>query len=249
MSDDLSNRILRLSPRQKALVTDVVDAFESDVAADADPNSDICTPAFSEEFRNRLVLHHVMNEELLKKKTFEFAVRGACRFAGKDAVLDDNPVNPGTDITIDGVHFSLKTEAAKSINPNFLTISKLMEARWIRSCRTGQDFLDGVRSNIVPHLSRYARILMLRAFKIENQLCEYVLIEIPLEVLLMCGNLSPEDFSERTVNGSSSAEVILNGERAYTLSFDGSVEKITVRRLALSLCTFHGKWMVPIISE
>ncbi len=248
MADNPYVRIQTLSQSQQNLVSDVIGAFEKRIATEINPHSDICTTKFSEDFQNRLVLYHAMNEEALSKKTFEYALRGACRFDKRIAHLDANPTNPGTDIDIDGEAFSLKTEAAKSISRKSLTISKLMEARWIRECQNGDDYLRGVCNNIVTHLQQYQRILMLRAFGPKDHLYEYHLIEIPLDILLHSANLSAPDFKPRTKNGSSGADVKINGQKAFSLILDGSVEKVTIRSLDLQFCKLHGKWIVPIIS-
>ena len=237
-------RIQTLSESQQNLVSDVIGAFEKKITAEIDPNSDICTTKFSEDFQNRLVLYHAMNAEALSKKTFEYALRGACRFDGRRADLDANPTHPGTDIEIDGVGFSLKTEAARSISRTTLTISKLMETRWIRECQNGADYLEGVRKHIITHLLKYQRILVLRAFAINEQLYEYHLVEIPVDILRLSAGLLASDFKSRTKNGSSSADVVMDGKKAFSLSLDGSVEKVTIRSLDLRLCTLHGKWTV-----
>ena len=140
-----NKRLVNLSESQQKILMEVITAFESKVESHITKQSDICTPKFSEDFQNRLVLYHAMNEEVLNKKTFEYAFVGACKFDGRQARLESNPVNPGTDAVVNGVAYSLKTEASRGINPSNITISKLMEARWIRECETGEDFLSGMK--------------------------------------------------------------------------------------------------------
>lgn len=246
MTDKPYARLESLSQSQQNLVSDIIGAFENDVIAEINPASDICTPKFAEDFQNRLVLYHAMNEDVLNKKTFEYALRGACRFHGSIANIDNNPTNPGTDIEINGVAFSLKTEAAKTISRNTLTISKLMEARWIRECHGGEDFLRGVQQHIVTHLQQYQRMLMLRAFVISDRVFEYVLVEIPIVVLLKIDHLTAADFSARTPNGSTRADIRISGHKAFSLSLDGSVEKVTIRSLDLRLCQVHARWRIPV---
>ncbi len=245
MANDLPSRIQALTLSQKILVADVIGALEAAVSSNINSTSDICTPKFSEDFQNRLVLHHAINDEVLKKKTFEYAFRAACRFDGRSAELDENSVNPGADIVVDNVAFSLKTEASKNMSKKSLHISKLMEASWIRLCKDEEDIAQGVKSKVVPHLNQYERILMLRAFTIGGQTFEYFLIEIPLKTLLEIKKLSASDFSKRTKKGSSRAAVQINGEKVFSLGLDGSVEKITISSFGLKQCTIHGQWTVP----
>jgi hypothetical protein len=248
MTENYHTRINSLSKSQQDLVSEIIHAFESSVTSKIDSTSNICTEKFAEDFQNRIVLYHAMNEELLNKKTFEYALRGACRFDGRSAELNSNSTNAGADITIDGRSFSLKTEASSAIKRSHLTISKIMEARWIRDCNNGAEFLRGLQHNFIAHLRQYQRILMLRGFVINPQLVEYMLVEIPLDILLQSQHLSPSDFKPQTVNGTTSAKIQVGGKQAFTLRLDGSVEKITISLLSLELCQIHGSWQVPVIT-
>lgn len=213
------------------------------------PSSDIATPAFAQNFRQRLQIHHATHEEAFKKKTFEFAFKASSIAAGKTATMDPNDSNPGHDVTVDKVKFSLKTEAGKSINSDFITISKLMEARWIRECQTGEDFQRGM-SKLLTHFLHYERIVMLRAKAVSVPFAgvEYQLVEIPLAVIQAVGLLKATDFGPRGErSGGSSAVVKFKGEDAFRLRLDGSVEKVTVSRLKKSLCTVHATWVVKTL--
>jgi len=228
----LENIIKTLSKNRKRLLTEMANALLSRVESVIYEDSDICLPEFAMNFQDRIVLYHAMNDEVMKKKTFEYAFKGAMEAAGGKAHLVNDPTNPGNDVEVDGTKFSLKTEASGSISRGNITISKLMEARWIRDCHSGDEFAESVKARVVTHLNEYERIVMLRAFKINHPRkgFEYHLIEIPRDLLLMCGNLTGQDFSERTKNGSSSADIFNNRwERLWRLSLDGSVEKVTVR--------------------
>jgi hypothetical protein len=236
-----------LTQQQISIVWEIVDALRQPVRRNINPASDLCTPAFVESFENRLTIYHALNEQPLTKKTFEFTFAKAMADAGHISKVIPDSTNPGTDVLIDEeMAFSLKTEAAKNISPTSITISKLMEARWIRDCQTGEDYQRHILERIVPHLQQYHRILMLRAFTDEPTEVTYVLAEIPRDVLLETANLTTDSFSPRTSNGSTSADVVCDGRRLYRLSLDGSVEKITVRNLALTSCVIHGSWTVPL---
>ncbi len=80
--------------------------------------------------------------------------------AGRQAVIETSSVNPGHDITVDGVRISLKTEAETKISRRSVKISKFMEARWIRDCKTGEEFQLGSR-RVLAHMKNYERVFVL----------------------------------------------------------------------------------------
>jgi len=233
----------RLHPQRLDVLLELAVALGRDVAVSVDPDSDLMTPEFVEDFSARLIAYHALHEQKLTKKTFEFVFQGACRAAGQNAKITSSPVNPGADITVDGVPFSLKTEGARSMSRAKISISKLMEARWIRECRSSQDFAQETVAHVVEHLQSYRRMLVLRAFSVAAGF-EYHLVEIPLDVLMQVQHLTAADFSPRTDNGGSSAHVHVGDAIAFTLRLDGSVEKVTVSGLQIEFCMKHGVWRV-----
>jgi hypothetical protein len=231
------------APRLRVL-RDMANALTRPVRALAHPASDIVVPEFEDAFSAQLLLFHSMHMGALTKKTFEYLFCAAHRAAGRDATLTENAVHPGEDATVDGQRFSLKTEAGKSISADYVLISKLMEARWLRECRTGDDFAREVRSHIGEHLTHYSRVLTLRSFH-QPHGYRYDLVEIPVAHLRRVSTLTGDDFSARTKGGSCSAHVCDAGGRPlFTLVLDGSVEKVTVRRFAVTACVTHGPWLV-----
>src|SRR5262245_10247339 len=128
--DRLLRKIGKLNDVTCQILETMVDSLGGRIEETIAPDTDIVTPAFAENFRQRLQIHHATHEEAFKKKTFEFAFKAASIAAGKTAYMDPNDSSPGYDVIVDGVKYSLKTEAGKSINANKITISKLMEARW-----------------------------------------------------------------------------------------------------------------------
>lgn len=234
-----------LSAQEAELVVDLVSALKLKATSKLAPSSDICSEQFSADFVSRLKVYHALNDDVLKKKTFEYAFARALSKSGRVAVVTDNSVLAGEDVLVDGVKYSLKTEASKSIRPGSITISKLMEARWIRECTDSDSILSSVRANVVAHLRRYDRILILRAFKGASYY-RYRLVEIPVGLLLKMNDLEVNSFKPRTSNGSSRATVYVDGLPAYSVILDGSVEKITINSLVESLCFVHGEWQVPV---
>ena len=155
--------------------------------------SDIATADFRVSFRNRLLIHHATNEAKLTKKAFEYAFRAASAAAGKTAAITSSQTNPGTDVTVDGVAFSLKTEAAASIRADRITISKLSEGRWIQQCSTLEELAQATITRIPTHLQQYDRILTLRAHNLSMVKVLYELVEIPRSVLLQVQTLAAAD--------------------------------------------------------
>jgi Type II site-specific deoxyribonuclease len=239
-----------LTVSQKRILARIAGAFQVPVDSEATPTSDLATDAFMEDFANRLIVWHALNADPLKKKAFEYAFAASCRNAGRNALVIANPVHPGQDVMLDGIAFSCKTEAEAKISQKKIKISKLMEARWIRECTTSEQFATGVLKRVIHHLDQYERMVTLRAFKRPGPIVEYHLIEIPLAVLRRASTLTAKDFGPRTKNGSSKAVVLTeDGKPAFTLTLDGSVEKVTVNCLNAALCRPHARWSVPIIDD
>ncbi len=245
--EEMLQSLAQLTDGQRTLILEMSQYLRIPVERQILNGSDITVPAFVENFENRLLLHHATNDDKLKKKAFEFAFKRASQAAGRVATIVSSQTNPGADVIVDGVHFSCKTEGSSGIHPTRLTISKLMEARWIRECRTPKDFAKAVTGRVAHHLQQYQRIISLRGFDqpVTNSVF-YELLEIPLDVLRACGGLTPRDFSPRTGSGGSSAWVSIRGERVFRLILDGSVEKVTITNLSRDHCVCHAGWTVPL---
>lgn len=237
-----------LPAEQVRLLVEMSHALQRPVVTNIKTGTDIATDAFAKDFAYRLILFHSMQEGTLTKKTFEYVFCAASRAAGRTASLVKNPVYPGEDVHIDGHGFSLKTESGASIRQEKIHISKLMEARWIRECENGDDFYQYVQDRVIEHLQQYERILTLRSFEsTDPDQIRYELVEIPRSVLLRMAVLTKDDFSSRTSNGSSNANVKHeDGELLFVLSLDGSVEKITIRNLNIKSCKIHAEWIIKI---
>jgi hypothetical protein len=241
----LNSILEKLSESQLELVMEITQALTKTVVCRADPTSDIAVPEFTENIKNRLLIHHATNEELLKKKPFEYAFKAACKAAGKYAEIIDSQTNPGADVIVDRIKFSLKSEASAKMNTGSVTISKLMEARWIRECKTNEQFAQETRERVGKHLREYQRILMLRASIVDGKGITYELVELPREILLKVEQVQASDFAVRTKNGSNSATIFHRGSEAFTIRLDGSVEKVTITRLPKLLCRHHATWVLP----
>jgi hypothetical protein len=236
----------QLSPTRIALLSRMAVSLQRAFASQLNPNSDITTPLFSEYFASRLLMHHAVGEEKLNKKSFEYLFRDALRHDGKTAEIMASGVSPGADIVVDGTRISLKTEASKDIRDRKITISKLMEARWIRDQDAlGLAQLAGER--LREHLASYDRIIMLRAFNPTKGQVNYNLVEIPYDLMTLALGLQPGDIKPNPGrNGGGSVVFRDQGLDVFTLRFDGSVEKVTVTNLLIDRCISHGIWHIPL---
>ena len=70
----------------------------------------------------------------------------------------------------------------------------------------------------------------------------YDLREIPKAVLAGVADLVAEDFGKLTKANGTSAKVNYDGQVAFTLRLDGSVEKVTISGLNVTLCPLHAWW-------
>lgn len=249
MSEDLLNELMDqvtpLDEGQLRLLMDMAAAFSGPIDQWRDSESSIASEAFVSNFANRLRLHHATNVQKFNKKAFEFAFAAASVAANRDAEIVADPTSPGADVVVDGTPFSLKTEASAKMSKSKITISKLMEARWIRDLNDASDCAASMR-HVFGHLSAYERVLVLRAFDVDGPAVRYELWEIPITVLRAVQGLTVDSFSIPNKNGTSVAKVTEElGGVAYSIRLDGSVEKVTISGLATSRCILHAYWVVP----
>jgi hypothetical protein len=242
---ELLDRTRTASAAELEWLVTLLDAVRRPTDEWINPDSDIATLQFADAFAHRLRLFHVLHDpgEVLTKKGFEFAFKGASRAAGRDADIIVNATNAGADATVDGVRFSLKTEAAQGIRPDTITISKLMESAWTKDCDSIGAFLK-VMPRVVAHMHQYDRILILRTFGrlATTGSVRYDLIEIPRSLLLNAQAVAEADFKPITKARGTTVSVSCGDGMAYYLVFDGSDQKVTIRGLPVSLCTTHASW-------
>lgn len=256
---ELSKKLAALHFTQSGLqiIADIADALVKVVEIQSESSDALLgQESFHQYFSNVLLVHHATNDDKFKKKAFEFAFRGACAGLGLNARITANPMNPGADVMVGSVRFSLKTEAGEAISPRKVVISKLMEARWIREISSHQTRGTQAATKVLHHLKQYDRILVLRAFDVFTQnvrtAARYELWEIPKALLLLVGRLRDDEFSQPTANNSFAASVkVIDAQTrvvrsAFSFRMDGSVEKVTISSLAVTCCVHHVTWIVPL---
>jgi len=229
-----------LTPIQVEVLTGIIAKF-----AEEQKHEHLCTDFLDvdafEYFSTRLAAHHASSGVALKKENFEHILEHSFKRSGHEASLTGSMVNRGADLEVEGHAYSLKTEAAKGLNQKKITISKLMEARWIRDLGSHVDAPEQVRLRVLSHLEEYERIFILRSYG-DEQKVRYDLREIPKDVLALVAHLGPDDFGKLTKAGGTAANVMMNGRKAFRLVLDGSVEKVTVSGLDVELCPLHAWW-------
>lgn len=230
----------KLTPVQVEVLTGMIAKFAEEQQHELLLDNFLDTDAF-EYFSTRLAAHHASSGVPLKKENFEHILEIAFKRSGHRAKRTEDMTHRGADLEVDGRFYSLKTEAAKGLNPKSVTISKLMEARWIRDLESHADAPARVRERVLSHLDEYERIFMLRSYGDERRV-RYDLIEIPKRVLALVDGLGPDDFGQLTRAGGTAANVMLEGRRAFRLVLDGSVEKVTISGLDVRLCPLHAWW-------
>lgn len=238
--DEAITSLRTLSPIQLDVITSIIAKFSEEQAGEHLLDHFLDKAAF-EYFSTRLAAHHASSSVQLKKENFEHILEQSFLRTGHAAKLSDNMVHRGADLEVDGRRYSLKTEAPKKLNRKAITISKLMEARWIRDLTGPGDVPDQVSEKIVRHLDEYDQIFMLRSYG-DDERVRYDLHEIPKSLLAKVEDLTADDFGQLTKAGGTSANVLIDGTKAFRLVLDGSVEKVTISGLKVEHCPLHAWW-------
>lgn len=74
----------------------------------------------------------------------------------------------------------------------------------------------------------------------------YLLVEIPVSLLRLMGQLLPEEIELLGTAGSAKARVVENQETVFNLFFDGSDNKVQLQSILMSRCVLHGMWSIPL---
>lgn len=204
-----------------------------------------------EAFGDLLVAHNEGSKIPLTKDKFEYAMVDALNNSGYEASKLPNG-HPGEDIVVNGVPWSLKTQADRGIKQDRLHISKFMElgkGKW----DTEADVV-ALRERMFTHMASYERIFSLRCFpRIQSDegetIYNYELVEIPKKLLLSSRNFPIEiKINSRQVPKPAYCRVFNElGKEIYALYFDGGTErKLQVKNLAKSACVVHGTWQFSV---
>jgi hypothetical protein len=236
-----------LSESQLHWTEGVVHQFQQKPLLFRNLKSNLVNECVLEMFGDALQIHHCLSTEALSKDRFEYALDRVLNRCGIPSTMADR-CNPGHDITISGVPFSLKTQADKGIDRDFLHISKFMElgkGKW----ETEGDLI-GLRDRYFFHMKSYERILQLRRLTNTETLQEYELVEIPKALLLQAeaGAMAMMHTSRQTPKPGTCTVRDTEGRISFELYFDGGTErKLQIRRLAKRMCIVHATWGIKRI--
>lgn len=206
-------------------------------------NSDLISECILNNFGDTLKIHHCVSNEAFTKDKFEHALEwvfNRCLSKGKANLADRG--NPGHDLTIDGIRYSLKTQADRNISASKLHISKFHELGK-GSWGDQESDLIGLRDQFFDHMKSYDRILSLRCLKSEDWL--YELVEIPKALLLRAseGSLEMKHLSKQFPKPGYCYVRDSDGEMLFQLYFDGGSErKLQIKHLQKDLCIVHATW-------
>jgi len=240
----LAQQLNDLTPSQLDWVAGVFRQFKLKPVIWLNPKSNLVSSCIGEMFGDALQIHHCFSNEALSKDRFEYAFEHALKQCGIKAELAPKG-NPGHDITIEGVPISLKTQADKGINREFLHISKFMElgkGKW----KVKAD-LCGLRDRFLKHMKSYDRILQLRRLTDTETSQEYELVEIPKDLLLLAenGTFRMTMRSKQKPKPGTCTVKNKEGHELFELYFDGGTErKLQIRHLDKNYCVVHAAWKI-----
>lgn len=253
MSRDKRDRIKQLmkllpelSESQLGWIEEIVKQFRRAHTYERNERSDFVSPCLLGEIGDALRLHHCFSREPFSKDKFEYLLERASNHCGVRAELARKG-NPGHDITIGGVKFSLKTQANKGISRKSVYISKFME---LGKGQWGDDEKDliGLREQFFSHMKAYDRILVLRTVSKAPVGWEYELVEIPKALLRQAssGTLRMMHGSKQRPKPGYCDARGLGGELLFQLYFDGGTErKLQIKGIKIENCIGHARWSFP----
>jgi hypothetical protein len=233
-----------LTDGQLGWVQIVVEQFHKPASFQRSPDSDLINDCVLQDFGDALRIHHCFSREAFTKDKFEYAFERVLNLCEIPATLAPRG-NPGQDITIRGVPFSLKTQANKGISHRSLHISKFMELG--RGTWTDQaDDFRGLREQFFRHLESYDRILSLRRLRrTSTYTWHYELVEIPKNLLLESRNgVLRIMHQSRQFPKSAYYDVTDSSEDSkFQLYFDaGGERKLQIKGLKKAYCLIHAEW-------
>lgn len=233
-----------LTDGQLGWVQTVVEQFQKPASFQRSPDSDLITDCVLQDFGDALRIHHCFSREAFTKDKFEYALERVLNLCEIPTVLASRG-NPGHDITVRGIPFSLKTQANKGISHRALHISKFMELGKGTWTDQEEDF-RGLREQFFRHLESYARILSLRRLRRTRAYTwQYELVEIPKSLLLEArhGVLRIMSDSRQFPKPAYYDVRDAQGESKFQLYFDaGGERKLQVKGLKKAYCLVHAEW-------
>jgi hypothetical protein len=242
----LAKLLPELSESQLGWIEEIVNQLRRVHRYEINEKSDIISSCLLEEIGDALRLHHCFSREPFSKDKFEYLLERASNNCSMPAELARKG-NPGHDLTIGSVKFSLKTQANKGISRKFVYISKFME---LGKGQWGDDEQDlvGLREQFFSHMNSYDRILVLRTLSKAPDEWNYELMEIPKTLLQQAkrGTLKMMHNSRQFPKPGYCQVLNKKGELLFQLYFDGGTErKLQIKSINIDNCIVHARWGFP----
>lgn len=240
----ISQNLGDLTKTQAKFIETLVKALkEPYVKISRSNNSDLVSQSVLEGFGDYLRIHHCFSKLPFTKDKFEYALEEVLKLSGVQAKLAPKG-NPGHDISINGVKFSLKSQADRSIKKDRIHISKFMElgkGEWSDKV----EHLEGLRKQFLKHMQSYDRVLTLRCLEKEGNKYRYELVEIPKALLIEAkkGKLRIMASSAQLPKPGYCDVTDAAGNNKFQLYFDGGGErKLQIKNILKKYCTVHAEW-------
>jgi type II restriction enzyme len=240
-------RLNRLRAGQLTAIEAAIASFEIPVQIWVNPESDLVNAEFAETMADVLLAHHATSLEPFTKDKSEYALVRISTDLGRDAAKSPRTY-PGDDITIDGVRYSVKTQADSGIDETALHISKFMELG--KGAWENEADLGALRDRMLAHMEHYERILDVRCLSMNKRIYrpgffKYELVEIPKALLAKARDAEIEMMwsSKQNPRPGYGRVYDSNGRQLFELYFDGGTErKLQIRKLLKSECVVHAMW-------
>ncbi len=199
----------------------------------------VFTPAFIDHLKLVVQQHHLLYARMPPQGIFfEALVDRAFRLTGihPALVVPTAPNTPQEDLQIPGGRISIKTETGAGTRAGLINITKL--------CTTEREPWEPstLISRALEHLSRYDRVLMLRAVRTAPATIHYQLIDIPIPLLTLMRGIDLRPVGRRITRRSLAGDVFDGDERVFHVHFDGTDGKCQIQRLLVSRCTMLLEW-------
>ncbi len=228
---------VELNAAEATRLRELLQALRTSCEVTRNEESLLNTLDFEEDFKSRLLAHHVFFRTALFQDSFEAAFVGACQAAGR-RVVSAPAGQRFWDIELDGKRISLKSTKAQSVRWETLHISKLTEAAWIQDCRTAAARQDRTRDLFNEYTEEVQSIVQLRFFQRKNL---YELVEIPVAILRGVLDV-PRSFFQ--ADGPTINIPVGQEPPDFTLKLDRSDAKVTLANIRKECCIVHGTWQI-----
>jgi hypothetical protein len=197
------------------------------------------TPQFIEHLKLVVQQHHLLYPRMPPQGIFfEALVERAFRLTGihPAQVVPTTPNVPREDLQIPQARISIKTETGIGTKPDLINITKL--------CTTEREPWNSptLIERAIEHLSRYDRILMLRAIRNVPGMIHYQLVDIPIPLLTHMRTITVGPVGRRVARQSLGGDVLEGNERLFHVHFDGTDGKCQIQRLLVSRCNMLLEW-------